>query len=153
MGPAHFFPFDPRATRRTLVVGACALAVLAAWAAASAREGARLLWVGATLYALLAALFALSVWRLRPRAAWGVTLAREGLTLARPLTRGPPLELDWDDVAHVRRAGRRGEVLQLGLEQGAGVVRLTRLLFPSREAYEALALALEQRLPAPRTDA
>jgi hypothetical protein len=157
MDDARFFPYDPRRTRLALLLGALALAVLGAWALASARAGegpAALLRAGACALGLT--LFLLARHRLLPRPGWGVVLATRGVSVGRPLA-GAPLVLAWGQIARVRRLGRRGGQLALWLqEEGAeeaGSVRVSRLLFADAAHFEALAHALEERFPTPRFDA
>lgn len=149
----RFFAFDPRPTRRALFAGACALAVLSAWALADARAGGHtplaLARVGLTAGLMLAFVFA---WhRLRPRPGWGVTLSPRGVQVARPFS-GTQLQLSWGQIDSVRRLGRKEEVLGLFLDEG-GRVLVTRHLFASRAVFGELAAALEERKPAPRYDA
>ncbi|PTL84744.1 hypothetical protein [Vitiosangium sp. GDMCC 1.1324] len=149
----RFFAFDPRPTRRALFVGACALAILSAWALADARAVGNtplsVVRAGFTGGLMLAFVFA---WhRLRPRPGWGVTLNARGVQVARPFT-GSQLQLSWGQIDSVRRLGGKGDVLGLFLDEG-GRVLVTRHLFPSRAAYGELASALEERKPAPRYDA
>ncbi|QRK11660.1 hypothetical protein JQX13_17270 [Archangium violaceum] len=149
----RFYAFDPRPTRRALFVGACALAVLSAWALADARAAGNtplaMARAGVTGGLMLAFVFA---WhRLRPRPGWGITLSARGVQLARPFT-GSQLQLSWGQIESVRRLGGKGELLGIFLDEG-GRVLVTRHLFPSRAVFGELASALEERKPAPRYDA
>lgn len=149
----RFFPFDPRPTRRALFAGACALAILSAWALADARTVGHtplaLARVGLTAGLMLA--FAFAWHRLRPRPGWGITLSARGVQVARPFS-GSQLQLSWGQIDSVRRLGGKGDVLGLFLDEG-GRVLVTRHLFPSRTVFGELAAALEERKPAPRYDA
>lgn len=149
----RFYAFDPRPTRRALFAGACALAILSAWALADARaSGSALLSVArAGLTGGLMFAFVFAWHRLRPRPGWGVTLSARGVALARPFT-GSQLQLSWGQIDSVRRMGGKGDVLGLFLDEG-GRVLVPRHLFPSRAAFGELAAALEERKPAPRYDA
>ncbi|MBF5045236.1 hypothetical protein FGE12_22720 [Aggregicoccus sp. 17bor-14] len=154
---ARFFAYDPRRTRLLLFLGACALAVLCAASLAAARAGGgRPALVRAGLSAGLLLLFLLARFRLRPRAGWGVVLATRGVSVARPFA-AEPVALAWGQIARVRRTGRRGGVLALWLQgegaEGAGSVRVSRQLFADAAHFEALAQALEERVPTPAYDA
>lgn len=154
---ARFFAYDPRRARLLLLLGALALAVLGAWALARARAGEEpAAQVRAGLCARGLTLFLVARHRLGPRAGWGVVLTARGVSVARPLG-GAPRVLAWGQIARVRRLGRRGAQLALWLRdegaEGAGSVRVSRLLFADAAHFEALAHALEQRVPTPRYDA
>lgn len=152
MSSPRFYAFDPRATRIGLFVGACVLAVLAAWAMADAREGGGLQAMArAGVSAGLMLAFLVSFHRLRPRSGWGVTVDARGVNVARPFSRNA-LELHWGQIDSVRRLGRRGNVLGLFLKE-EGRVLVTRHLFARRAVFEELIAALEERLPPPRFDA
>ena len=149
----RFFAFNPRPTRIALVLGACLLAVLTAWAMAAARQAtepfaeAR---AGICAGVLLLVLYAFH--RLRPRPEWGVTLGPLGVRVARPFSNAKPLELTFAQLSGVRRLGRKGDVLGLFFND-QGRVLVTRHLFPRKAVFEELISALEERLPPPRHDA
>lgn len=148
----RFFSFDPRPTRIALILGACLLAVLTAWALADYRGGGGLVAMArAGISAGLMLTFLVSVHRLRPRAQWGITLDSAGVRVARPFS-GQPLELHWGQIDSVRRVGRKGSVLGLFLKE-EGRVLVTRHLFARKSVYEELIAALEDRLPPSRFDA
>ncbi|RKH72871.1 hypothetical protein D7X96_04095 [Corallococcus interemptor] len=148
----RFFPFDPRPTRIALILGACLLAVLTAWALADYRGGGGLVAMArAGISAGLMLTFLVSVHRLRPRQEWGITLDAAGVRVARPFS-GQPLELRWGQLDSVRRVGRKGSVLGLFLKE-EGRVLVTRHLFARKAVYEELIAALEDRLPPSRFDA
>jgi hypothetical protein len=152
MSSPRFYAFDPRATRLGLFLGACALAVLTAWALADSRAGGgiqAMARAGVSAGLMLAFLFAFH--RLRPREGWGVTLTPRGVTVARPFSKNA-LDLHWGQIDSVRRLGRRGNVLGLFLKE-EGRVLVTRHLFARRAVFEELIAALEERLPPPRFDA
>jgi len=149
----RFFAFNPRPTRLGLFLGACVLAVLAAWALASSQQGAEPYGEArAGLCAGLMFVFLYVFHRLRPRPEWGVTLGPMGLRVARPFSNSKPLELRWGQLASVRRLGRKGDVLGLFLEE-QGRVLVTRHLFPREAVFDELVSALEERVPPARYDA
>jgi hypothetical protein len=149
----RFYAFDPRVSRRALFGGACALAILSAWALADARllGNTPLAEARAGLTAGLMCVFVFAWHRLRPRPGWGVTLTPRGVEVARPFS-GGQLQLSWGQIESVRRMGQKGDVLGMFLGERERVV-VTRHLFASRAEYSELASALEARKPAPRYDA
>jgi hypothetical protein len=149
----RFFAFNPRPTRIALVLGACLLAVLTAWALAAARQAAEpFAEARAGISAGLMFLFLYAFHRLRPRPEWGVTLGPMGVRVARPFSNAKPMELTYAQLSGVRRLGRKGDVLGLFFHE-QGRVLVTRHLFPRKAVFEELISALEERLPPPRHDA
>jgi hypothetical protein len=149
----RFFAFNPRPTRLALVLGACLLAVLTAWAMAAARQSAEpFAEARAGISAGLMFLFLYAFHRLRPRAEWGVTLGPLGVRVARPFSNSKPMELTYTQLSGVRRLGRKGDVLGLFFHE-QGRVLVPRHLFPRRAVFDELISALEERLPPPRHDA
>jgi hypothetical protein len=149
----RFFAFNPRPTRLALVLGACLLAVLTAWAMAAARQAAEpFAEARAGISAGLMFLFLYAFHRLRPRPDWGVTLGPMGVRVARPFSNAKPMELTYAQLSAVRRLGRKGDVLGLFFHE-QGRVLVTRHLFPRKAVFEELISALEERLPPPRHDA
>lgn len=150
---SRFFAFNPRPTRIALVLGACALAVLTAWALAAARQATEpFAEARAGVTAGLMLLFLYAFHRLRPRPDWGVTLSSLGVKVARPFSNAQPMELTWAQLSAVRRLGRKGDVLGLFFEE-QGRLLVPRHLFARRAVFEELVSALEERLPPPRYDA
>lgn len=150
---SRFFAFNPRSTRMALFLGACALAVLTAWALAAVRQGtAPLAGARAGISAGLLLLFLYAFHRLRPRPGWGITLGPLGVSVARPFSRASPMELTYSQIGAVRRLGRKGDVLGLFFHE-QGRVLVPRHLFPRRDVFEELISALEERLPPPSHDA
>lgn len=150
---SRFFAFNPRPTRMALFVGACALAVLTAWALAAARQDIEpFAEARAGITAGLMLVFLYAFHRLRPRPEWGVTLGPMGVRVARPFSNAKPMELMWSQIGTVRRLGRKGDVLGLFFHE-EGRVLLPRHLFPRKAVFEELISALEERLPPPRHDA
>jgi hypothetical protein len=149
----RFFAFNPRPTRIALFLGACALAVLTAWALADARHSAEpFAEARAGITAGLMLVFLYAFHRLRPRPGWGITLSPMGVRVARPFSNARPMELTWAQLAAVRRLGRKGDVLGLFFQE-QGRVLVPRHLFSGRAVFEELISALEERLPPPRHDA
>jgi hypothetical protein len=149
----RFFAFNPRPTRIGLFLGACVLAVLTAWALASAQQrGEPYGEARAGLSAGLMFVFLYAFHRLRPRPEWGVTLGPMSLSVARPFSNSKPLEIMWTQIASVRRLGRKGDVLALFLQE-QGRVLVTRHLFPRKAVFDELVSALEERVPPARYDA
>lgn len=149
----RFFAFNPRPTRIALVLGACLLAVLTAWALAAARQSVEpFAEARAGISAGLMFLFLYAFHRLRPRSEWGVTLGPLGVRVARPFSNAQPLELTYAQLSEVRRLGRKGDVLGLFFHE-QGRVLVTRHLFARRAVFDELISALEERLPPPRHDA
>lgn len=138
-----FFAYDPRALRAGLFLGAVACAALGAWALANAlAQGAIQEWARFGVAASLLGAFGYVSWRVRPREEWGVRIEPLGMTMSRPLT-GEKLEVVWSQIAEVRRQPK-ALIIQLRPE---GRLLLSRHLFPSRAVYDALARALEDRVP------
>jgi hypothetical protein len=150
---SRFFAFNPRPTRIALFLGACVLAVLTAWAMASARHATEpFAEARAGITAGLMLVFLYAFHRLRPRPDWGVTLGAMGVRVARPFSNSRPMELTWTQIGAVRRLGRKGDVLGLFLHE-QGRLLVPRHLFARRAVFEELFSALEERLPPPRYDA
>ncbi|MCI0573346.1 MAG: hypothetical protein L0Y66_21580 [Myxococcaceae bacterium] len=143
----HFHPYDARVPRLLLAVVAAGCLGLVAWAVRNALTGVEpYAWARAGVAALLWTSLVVSLLRLRPRDGFGVLLTSPGVVLSRPLY-GGPIELAWRQVQRLSREGRRRDRLVLVLQEGMGRVVIPRLLFPSREAFEALAQDLESHLP------
>jgi hypothetical protein len=150
---SRFFAFNPRPTRIALFLGACALAVLTAWALAAARQATEpLAEARAGISGGLMLVFLAVFHRLRPRPEWGVTLSSLGVRVARPFTNAKPLEVTWVQLNGVRRLGRKGDVLGLFFNEKDRLL-VTRHLFARRVVFEELISALEERLPPPEHDA
>jgi hypothetical protein len=150
---SRFYAFNPRPTRWALGLGACALAVLTAWALAASRHGAEpFAEARAGLTAGLMLVFLYAFHRLRPRPEWGITLGPLGVKVARPFSNTQALELGWSQLGTVRRLGRKGDVLGLFFRE-QGRVLVTRHLFARRAIFEELVSALEKRVPTPPYDA
>lgn len=141
-----FFAYDPRTLRAGLFLGAVACAALGAWALANAlAQGEIQEWARLGVAAGLLGAFAYVSWRVRPREGWGVRIEPLGMTMSRPLT-GEKLEVVWSQIAEVRRQEKGGQKLIVQLRP-EGRLLLSRHLFPSGAVYDALARALEERVP------
>jgi hypothetical protein len=148
---ARFFPYDPRAARLSLLACAVVSALLGAWTLASARASSDVTgFARASLLVAQLVAFAWVSWRTRPRNGWGVRLDAMGLTVSRPLW-GEPLQLMWSQLSELRREGRRRERLSLRIHP-EGRLLLPRRMFASKEIFEALSEALEDRLGRRRLD-
>lgn len=138
-----FHGYDPKLARWGFSVAAAACAVLGAAALANARAGAERLGTvrGGVAVGLMLA-FGYASARLRPRDGWGVTLTPLALVIARPFSKGPPLEVAWNHVERVRREGR-SRALVVFLTDG-GRFLLSPFLFPDSRSIGALAEAIGQ---------
>lgn len=146
-----FFPYNPRLLRIALFLCSVASVALAAGTLASARASGELTdWARLGVAVGLLTAFTWVFFRVWPREGWGVRVEPLGVTVARPLTRGPPLELVWSQVIEVRRDGRRSERILIRLRP-EGRVLLGRHLFASRAEFDKLSSELEAK--APRADA
>ena len=124
--------------------------MLTVWAAlgfASTGEPREILRAGLSLG--LTAAMGLAVYRLRPRAGWGVEVSALGVKVSRPRGAGA-IELSWNDVTEIRRTGERRDTLAVWLGDQRRVL-IPSLLFPRRDAFEAVARALEARMPEQQT--
>ncbi len=150
-GPRDFFAYHPRRWRLVLTVAALMSLVLTAWALASAvRSGAALEFARAGISGgLLLAMLFIHL-RLRPRSQWGVKVTPLSLVVSRP-TRGE-IEIPWSAVKEVHRVGARRETLVVAVGEDRRVF-ISAHLFPSREEFEALASAIDERRPAQPHDA
>ncbi|MFZ5442423.1 MAG: hypothetical protein ACOZQL_20610 [Myxococcota bacterium] len=141
-----FFPYHPLRLRLWLAGGLVASLALTAWAVVSfvgtdtPREILR-----AGLSSGLAAAFAVAVARSGPKPGWGVRVTPLSVLVSRPSGQGV-IEVPWSAVKEVRRFGERRETLGLWLDEHERVL-IPAHLFPDRAAFEALARALDERMP------
>ena len=146
-----FFPYHPLKLRLWLL-GACLVALgLTVWAAigfAQSQEPREILRVGLSLG--LAAALAVGCFRFRPKKEWGVKVTPVALFVSRP--REGMIEVPWSAVKEVRRLGDKRDTLALWLKEEQRVL-VPAHLFARRADFEALAKAIEERMPAPRYDA
>lgn len=141
----EFFPYHPLKLRLGLATGAVLGLALGAGAAAAFVASLHFLDAARAGLALgLAAAMGLTAWRYRPRDGWGVTLTPLSVLVSRP--RKGLIEVPWAEVKELRRLGERRDTLALwcGDEQR---VLVPRHLFARAADFEALAAALEDRLP------
>ncbi len=140
-----FFPYHPVRLRLRLAAGALVGAGLGAWAAwAFVASHSFLDATRAGLAFGLATAMAVTAWRARPREGWGVRLTPLSVLVSRP--RRGLIEVPWGDVRELRRLGELRDTLALWCGDERRVL-VPRHLFPTRAAFEALATALEERLP------
>lgn len=133
---------------------ACSVAAvaLAAWALAAARAGGGLgAWARLGVALGLLGAFGWILYRVRPRADWGVKVGPLGLTVARPLS-GGPVELVWSQILEVRRDGKKRERLLIRLRPEGRFI-LDRHLFADEATFDALAREVEGRAQTPKLDA
>lgn len=146
-----FFPYHPLKLRLFLL-GSCLVALaLTVWAVAgfaqsqSPREILR-----AGLSFGLAAAMGVGFFRFRPRKEWGVRVTPRSVLVSRP--RAGLIEVPWSAVKEVRRLGEKRDTLALWLREEQRVL-VPAHLFAKRADFEALARAIEERMPPPRYDA
>ena len=149
---ADFFPYHPLRLRLWLL-GSCVVALaLTVWAVLGfadsqapreiLRAGLSLGLCGAMGYAFI---------RLRPRREWGVRVTPLAVIVSRP--RAGSIEVPWVEVKEIRRLGEKRDVLALWLREDQHRVLVPAHLFAKRSDFEALAKAIEERMPPPRYDA
>ncbi|MBK7857388.1 MAG: YcxB family protein [Archangiaceae bacterium] len=144
-----FFPYHPLKLRAVLVTASVMCVVLLAWALSSAvRSQAPIEMARAGLCLGLQLAMAYVLMKLAPRDGWGVKLEGTVLKVSRPID--GVLEVPWSAVQDVRKNGRDTLVLFVGDRRR---ILLPRHLFGSRETFEELVKAIEERLPAPTHDA
>lgn len=146
-----FFAYHPRTWRLLLAAGAAGALVLTAWAMASAvRSGAPLEYARAGIsFGLVLAMLTVHH-RLRPRAEWGVRVTPLTVTVSRP-TSGT-IEVPWSSVTDVQRAGTKRDTVVLFCGDEKRVL-ISAHLFPSKQEFEALAAAIDERRPGTPHDA
>lgn len=146
-----FFPYHPLRLRLWLGGGCLVGTALTVWAvfgfveSQSPREILR-----AGLSFGLAAALGVAFYRFRPRKAWGVRVTPLAVLVSRP--RAGLIEVPWSEVREVRRQGEKRDTLALWLRE-EGRVLVPAHLFARRADFEALAAAIEERMPASRFDA
>jgi hypothetical protein len=148
----RFFAFRPRGLRRALLAAATLSVVLSAWALASGLRGAEPLGiVRAGVLAALAVGFALGWVLLRPRPDFGIRMDLAGIDVSRP-GRAPPLHIPWTAVAAARTERRLWTRLVLDIRP-QGRLLIARPLLGSKQAFQDLVRALDERTPRPPGDA
>ena len=151
MTEERFFPFNPRAARTMLTLGAWGCIAATVWALYGWGGGGLLAEARAGITGGLLLAFVYVRFRLRPRDGWGVLLGPEALVVARPLS-GDAARVPWSTVRAVGRGGKRRDVLVLLLDQDRRLL-VPRHLFPNGQTFEQFAAAVEERAPAPQYDA
>lgn len=149
--PGEFFPYHPLRLRLWLAAG-CVLSLgLAVWAVVgfSQNESPREILRAGLSFGLAAAL-GLGCFRFRPRKEWGVRVTPLSVLVSRP--RAGLIEVPWAAVKEVRRLGEKRDTLALWLQEQQRVL-VPAHLFAKRAHFEALARAIEERMPPPRYDA
>lgn len=148
---ADFFPYHPLRLRLWLL-GLCLVALgLTVWAAfgfATSQSPREILRAGLSLG--LAAAMGVGFFRLRPRTEWGVRVTQQAVLVSRP--RAGTIEVPWSSVKEVRRLGEKRDTLALWLREEQRVL-VPAHLFAKRADFEALAKAIEERMPPSRYDA
>ena len=146
-----FFPYHPLRLRLWLL-GACLVALaLTVWAVigfAQSDSPREILRAGLSFG--LAAGMGFAFFRFRPRKEWGVRVTPLAVLVSRP--RAGLIEVPWSEVKEVRRLGEKRDTLALWLREEQRVL-VPAHLFARRADFEALAKAIEDRMPAPRYDA
>ncbi len=143
-----FYPYHPLKLRLWLLAGLVVSLSLAIWALVGfvdSRLPRDILRAGLSLG--LAAAMAVSVFRLRPRPGWGVQITQLSVLISKP--RGGLIEVPWTAVKEVRRFGEQRDTLGLWLEQDQRVL-VPAHLFAKRAHFEALAAAVDERMPPAR---
>lgn len=146
-----FFPYHPLRLRLWLLAGTLVGLALATWAVVSFMESQaprEILRAGLSFG--LASALGLAFFRFRPRESWGVRVTPLSVLISRP--RAGLIEVPWSTVKEVRRLGPKRDTLALWLAEDQRVL-VPAHLFPRRAEFEALAAALEERMPPPPYDA
>ncbi len=145
MSTGDYFPYHPLRWRLTLAIAASGALLLLGWAVwGFAHHGgfAELARAALSLGLLLA--MASMAFRLRPREGWGVKVGPTMLSVARA-TQGS-IDIPWSAVREVRRLGKRRDTLVLMLNDDRRVL-VPRHLFSRQTVFEALASAIEDKMP------
>ena len=146
-----FFPYHPLKLRAVLVTSSLICVVLLAWALSSAvKSGTTQDWARTGLCLGLQLAMAYVLVKLAPRDGWGVRLEPTVLKVSRPIE--GVLEVPWSAVREVRRGGSARDTLVVFVGNNRRIL-VPRHLFGSRADFDALATALEERLPPPEHDA
>ncbi len=149
--PRDFYPYHPLKLRAVLVTASVMCVVLLAWALSSAvRSGAPIEMARAGLCLGLQLAMAYVLWKLAPREGWGVKLDATVLRVSKPIE--GVFEVPWSSVREMRRGGSGRDTLVLFIGNNRRIL-VPRHLFGSRELFEELARAIEDRLPPPTHDA
>jgi hypothetical protein len=147
-----FFPYHPLRLRLWLL-GSCLVALaLAIWAVVgfTQNESPREILRAGLSFGLAAAM-AVGFFRFRPRDEWGVRVTPLAVLVSRP--RKGLIEIPWASVKEIRRLGEKRDTLALWLREEQQRVLVPAHLFAKRADFEALAKAIEDRMPPSRYDA
>jgi len=140
-----FFPYHPLKLRLGLGLAFLVALALTGWAVlefVGTHTPRDILRAG--LSGGLAAAMGLTLFRLRPRAGWGVQVTPLSVLVSRP--RGGLIEIPWDAVKDVRRLGDKRDTLALWLGERDRVL-VPAHLFARRATFEALAQRIDERRP------
>ncbi|MDP1829591.1 MAG: hypothetical protein Q8L48_40365 [Archangium sp.] len=149
--PGDFFPYHPLRLRLWLLGAGLVALGLAIWAIvgfAQSQSPREILRAGLSFG--LAAAMGVAFFRFRPRSEWGVRVTPLAVLVSRP--RAGLIEVPWSAVKEVRRLGEKRDTIALWLREEQRVL-VPAHLFARRADFEALAKAIEDRMPAPRYDA
>lgn len=149
--PGDFFPYHPLRLRLWLLGAGLVALGLTLWAIvgfAQSQSPREILRAGLSFG--LAAAMGVAFFRFRPRSEWGVRVTPLAVLVSRP--RAGSIEVPWSAVKEVRRLGEKRDTLALWLREEQRVL-VPAHLFAKRADFEALAKAIEDRMPAPRYDA
>ncbi|MBX7117077.1 MAG: hypothetical protein K1X64_22350 [Myxococcaceae bacterium] len=139
-----FIPYHPLRWRLLFFAGAGLSVLLVAQALQGARDGSEPLgWVRASVVGLLMLAMLYVVFRLRPRAGWGVTFSGTAMTVARPF--GGELALPYSAIKSARRRGKNRDALILTTSNEQ--ILLPAHLFANRQVFESLVTAVDEHLP------
>lgn len=136
----RFFPYRPSGLRGFLAALAAVATAVGATATRHGLHGRPMEYVRAALAAGLALGFLWLVWRLRPRANYGVRLDLAGIELARAVD-GQPERVLWGQLSAVRQVGRWAPRWVLELSDGTSR-ELPRALFSDASVWADLGRAL-----------
>lgn len=140
-----FYPYHPLKLRGLLAVAALVAVALAAWAVQTAvSTGQPLEWARAGLCLGLVLAMTYVFTKLAPKPEWGVSLQPTTLTVSRPINGS--IELPWSAIREVRRMGPRRDTIVLFMNDDRRVL-IAQHLFAGPAMFEALAAAIDERLP------
>jgi hypothetical protein len=145
-----FFPYHPLRLRLWLAAGllaSLALTLWALWAFVDTQSPRDILRAGLSMG--LVAAMGWALFRLRPRAGWGVQVTPLSVLVSK--AQGGLIEVPWSAVKEVRRLGEKRDTLGLWLDEERRVL-VPAHLFARREHFEAFASAIDERRPAQGKD-
>jgi hypothetical protein len=146
-----FFPYHPLKLRAVLVTASVMCVVLLAWALSSAvRSGEPVEMARAGLCLGLQLAMAYVLMKLAPRDGWGVKLEGTVLKVSKPID--GVLEVPWTQVRELARGGSKRDTLVIFIGDNRRIL-VPRHLFGSKQTFDELVAAIEERLPPPTHDA